>query len=261
MPRVLLVEDDADIRQALVFLLQDEGYQTREASTQKDALALVDTTTFDLVITDLLTHDRKRPLASAMMLREYANPTPVAILSAWPTVLESPGAADFAFIMSKPFDLDMLLTSIAGALQRHRSLSPEEEQRAQVVRQYFAALSACDWNALTGLCSDDVIYVLPGNDPLSATVEGKAAFRAYTESVFAHFPAARFEQVSVYATPGGLAARYQARWLDDGPTEQLQSGAVVFQFTGRKIKQIGIHLATDQLRRLLDTSLYSTGEE
>ncbi len=261
MPQVLLVEDDPDIRETLMILLHDEGYQTQEASTPEQAFALLDTAAFDLIMTDLLTHDQKHPLTFAVSLRERVAPTPVAILTAWPVAAQSPDVADFAFVMTKPFDLDKLLTAIAAALQKHSSLSPEEEQRAHVVKQYFAALSACDWDALISLCADDVTYVLPGSDPLSATAEGNIAFRDYAASVFAHFPASCFEQVSVYATPGGMAARYQARWLGKNHIEQLQSGAVVFQFTGLHIQRIGIRLATDQLRRIRETSLYSVRKE
>lgn len=261
MPHILLVEDDRDVRETLVSLLHDEGYQTAETSTLDDAFALLDSTTFDLIMTDLLNHDQERPLASVLLLRERATPTPVAVLSGWMAAGQSPGAADFAFVMTKPFDLDALLTAIAAALQQSKVFSPEEEQRAQVVRQYFAALSTSDWDTLVGLCADNVTYVLPGNDPLSATVEGKSAFRAYAETVFAQFPAARFEQVSTYVTPGGMAARYQARWLGTNKVEQVQAGAVVFQFTGIQIQRIGIRLATDRLRRRMETSFNSPQEE
>ncbi len=124
MPQVLLVEDDPDIRETLMFLLHDEGYQTREASTPEEALALLDTATFDLIMTDLLTHDGEQPLASAVLLRDRAAPTPVAILTAWPVAAASLDVADFAFIMTKPFDLDHLLTAIAATLQMHKVAKP-----------------------------------------------------------------------------------------------------------------------------------------
>lgn len=252
MPQILLIEDDPAIRESLVYLLRDEGYQAQEAVTLDVALDLIDRFTFDLVLTDLLDHDPDQPLASAIALRDRAAPTPVAILSAWPTITTTPEAAEFAFVMSKPFDLDELLTTIAAAL--HTRLSPEEEARALVVRQYFDALSTSDWDALVSICTDDVIYVLPGNSALSATVQGKSAFQAYSESVFAHFPAAHFEPVSIYATPSGMAARYQVRWLGNEHQEQQQAGAVVFQFSGLLIRRIGIQLANEQLRQLLETS-------
>jgi DNA-binding response OmpR family regulator len=168
MPHILLVEDDDAIRETLVLLLQDEGYQTQEATSVASALYLIEQATYDLILTDLFTHDPAAPLASALALREQAAPTPVAILSAWPANATDPEAADIAFIMSKPFDLDALLTAIAAALDA--PLNPEDDQRAQVARRYFSALSSHDWDTLVNLCADDVTYILPGNASLSATV-------------------------------------------------------------------------------------------
>ena len=258
MPHILLVEDDDAIRETLVLLLQDEGYQTQEATSVASALYLIEQATYDLILTDLFSHDPAAPLASVLALREQATPTPVAILSAWPASATDPEAADFAFIMSKPFDLDALLTAIAAALDA--PLSPEDDQRAQVARRYFDALSSRDWDALVILCADDVTYILPGNTSLSATVEGKSAFRAYTEAVFAHFPAARFDPVILYSTPTGVAARYQSHWLTPNGDEERQSGAVIFQFSGLRIQRIGIRLANTQLQRAVETSSYPPGD-
>ena len=260
MAPILLIEDDPGIREALVLLLDDEGYQTREATTLQEAYDLIDHGAFDLILTDLLTHDQDTPFASALTLLERATPTPVAILSAWQAITAAPDAARFAFVMSKPFDLDALLTAIAAALHTGRVLSPEDEQRAQVVRQYFASLSHRDWDALVSLCADDVVYALPGASPLSATVVGKPAFRAHSEAVFAHFPGARFDPVNIYATPAGMAARYQSRWLGADQREHQQAGATIFQFSGLHIQQIGVRLASDQLRSLIESSSYPTEE-
>lgn len=254
MSEILLIEDDPGIREALVLLLDDEGYQTQEATTLEEAYDLIDYGAFDLILTDLLVHNEDAPFASVMQLQQRAAPTPVAILSAWRAIQSAPEAAQFAFVMSKPFDLDALLTAIAAALRTSGALTPEEEERAQVVRHYFAALSHRDWNALVRLCTDDVVYALPGASPLSATIEGKPALRAYSEAIFAHFPGAWFDPVNIYATPTGMAARYQARWLDDDQREQQQAGATIFQFSGLLIRLIGIRLANNQMRSLLESS-------
>ncbi len=259
MAPILLIEDDPGIREALVLLLDDEGYQTQEATTLEEAYDLIDHNTFDLILTDLLVHNQDAPFASVVQLQQRAAPTPVAILSAWRAIQSAPEAAQFAFVMSKPFDLDALLTAIAAALRTRGALRPEEEERAQVVRQYFAALSHRDWDALVRLCTDDVLYVLPGASPLSATVAGKPAFRAHSEAVFAHFPGARFDPINIYATPTGMAARYQSRWLGADQREYQQAGATIFQFSGLHIQRIGIRLANDQLRSLLESSSYPPG--
>jgi ketosteroid isomerase-like protein len=57
-------------------------------------------------------------------------------------------------------------------------------------------------------------------------VHGRAAFRAYTKETIRQFPATRFEQVTVYAAPHGLAAHFQGRWTTGELGQQQQSGSV-----------------------------------
>ncbi|MFD0200359.1 MULTISPECIES: response regulator transcription factor [Saccharothrix] len=51
---VLLVEDDEHIRQALGLALDDEGFTVTDAVSGEDALDLLQTTTFDVVLLDLM---------------------------------------------------------------------------------------------------------------------------------------------------------------------------------------------------------------
>ncbi|KOX19699.1 transcriptional regulator [Saccharothrix sp. NRRL B-16348] len=51
---VLLVEDDEHIRQALGLALDDEGFTVTDAVSGEDALDLLKTTTFDVVLLDLM---------------------------------------------------------------------------------------------------------------------------------------------------------------------------------------------------------------
>ena len=53
-PRILLVEDDKRIRQALGLALADEGCQVVEARSGEDALELLASATVDLVRLDLM---------------------------------------------------------------------------------------------------------------------------------------------------------------------------------------------------------------
>jgi hypothetical protein len=87
--------------------------------------------------------------------------------------------------------------------------------------------------------------------PFSRVVHGRAAFRAYTDETFHQSPAARFEQVTVYAAPHGLAARFQGRWTTGQLGEQKQSGSVNFQFAGDLIRQIGVRLNDERLETLM----------
>jgi two-component system OmpR family response regulator len=51
--RVLLVEDIADIRQLLVFLLSSEGAEVRAAASAREALETAAMWSFDVLLTDL----------------------------------------------------------------------------------------------------------------------------------------------------------------------------------------------------------------
>ena len=53
MARILLVEDDPDVRPLLEHILHGEGYETTVTETVTNALALIGQQPFDLVITDV----------------------------------------------------------------------------------------------------------------------------------------------------------------------------------------------------------------
>jgi two-component system nitrogen regulation response regulator NtrX len=52
MTRILLVEDDDDVRLALEDLLVDEGYAVTAVASVNEATAFLDAASFDLVLTD-----------------------------------------------------------------------------------------------------------------------------------------------------------------------------------------------------------------
>jgi len=98
-------------------------------------------------------------------------------------------------------------------------------------------------------------YVLPGPAPFAATVRGHTAFRAYTAETYRHFAALRFTNIHVYATPQGLAARYQSAWrAPDGATLRHE-GIVLFAFAGERIARIGVYVHADRLRAQLHAPL------
>lgn len=54
MKRILVVDDEAQIRTMLTQMLELEGYEVHTAENGEDGLALVGRYTFDLVITDMI---------------------------------------------------------------------------------------------------------------------------------------------------------------------------------------------------------------
>ncbi len=246
--RILVAEDDADLSETLCAVLDDYGYGVETAASLEEALALVDRSSFGFILSDLFTGQGADRLHAVEQLRERAFPTPVGLVTGWKVSELEAVSRGFAWVLQKPFDIDKLVTEIAAHVEL--PLDAERERQAHVVRAYFAALSARDWNALVGLCADDVTYVLPPPAPFAQEIHGKEAFRRYTEETYAHFPGARFEEPRVYALPRGMAARYVGRWPAEGEMHQ-QAGAVIFQFEGERIKQIGVRLNAEQLRALV----------
>lgn len=52
--RILIVDDDPHIRRLLILYLRDPGLEVQEAATGEEALALLNSQTFDVVLLDLI---------------------------------------------------------------------------------------------------------------------------------------------------------------------------------------------------------------
>jgi CheY-like chemotaxis protein len=256
--RLLIVEHDPGVSDLLRAFLAREGYEVLVVASPQEALAGLEEHTYHLILTDLFRTGEREPFRSIEPLRDRAHPTPVAVMTGWKVAAEEVTWRGFACLIGKPFDLEDLLTSIAACLKR--PFSPEQTRQARGVQAYFAALGARDWDALVALCTDEVIYYLPGQLPFAGTITGKAAFRAYTEETFRQFPAARFEEVLVYSHPSGLAARYRSCWQTPEAEVVRVTGAVLFGFEGERIARIGIQLGEKQQQVLQAYSEPARGE-
>lgn len=114
MARVLVVDDESDIRLALAEVLAEEGHQVVAARDGAEALKFLCSFHPDLVLLDLMMpgmngwefRREQKQLADSALAH-----TPVVILSA----LGREGAIDAEGFVPKPFDLEELL----GAITRH----------------------------------------------------------------------------------------------------------------------------------------------
>ena len=115
---VLLVEDDADIRDSLQDILEDEGFDVVPAANGKQAidfLTLNDPIGADLVILDLL-----MPMVSGwevlerMTADERLSGIPVVVLSA----AAAPKPARAQGFVRKPFSLEAFVSKVHGVVDR-----------------------------------------------------------------------------------------------------------------------------------------------
>jgi two-component system response regulator TctD len=117
--RLLLVEDDGDLGEAVRRNLERSGFTTDLMATADDAEAAIATTGYAALLLDLGLPDRDG-VALIRHLRQRGSPLPILILTARDAVpdrvrgLEA-GADDY---LVKPFDHDELVARIRAVLRR-----------------------------------------------------------------------------------------------------------------------------------------------
>jgi two-component system chemotaxis response regulator CheY len=110
--RVLVVDDDPDIRELLFTALEDEGFEVVPAGNGQEALAIIKTFRPDVIVLDLM-----MPVMDgwqfAAELRSRDEDIPLVLLSAARDLRSHAKALSAADIIEKPFDLSELLPKIA----------------------------------------------------------------------------------------------------------------------------------------------------
>lgn len=110
-PTILVVEDDAVIRELLMELLESEGYIVRTAPDGQEALDGLKVDCPDLVISDLA-----MPRLDGARLRKAAReahcPARFILMSA----MRKHGSWHDAVFLPKPFDIDQLLNLVEREL-------------------------------------------------------------------------------------------------------------------------------------------------
>ena len=114
--RVLIVDDEMDVCEALAFRLKREKYQTETAPDVARAIECLKNSDFDLVLCDY-----QMPEANGLKLLEYCqsqDKTPFVLMSAYSSISRdqaiSLGASDF---LEKPFTNDEWIRRIAKILR------------------------------------------------------------------------------------------------------------------------------------------------
>ena len=123
-PRILVIDDEAQIRRFLDIGLRAEGYEVLLASNAADGLALAATQSPDLLILDIGLPDRDGHEVLAE-LRQWSQ-MPVLMLSVRDTEAEKVRALDRGAndYMTKPFGIQELMARLR-ALLRNRPGEPE----------------------------------------------------------------------------------------------------------------------------------------
>jgi DNA-binding response OmpR family regulator len=125
-PRVLVAEDDPEMRRLVVEALRGDGYEVLEARDGGRLLVelaqeLAGGSRPDLV--DLLVTDLRMPICNGLQIVEQLRaarcPTPVVMMTAFGDATTRDRALALgALLFDKPFDVDDLRTAVACLLRR-----------------------------------------------------------------------------------------------------------------------------------------------
>jgi len=134
---LLIVEDEAPLRQAIAEQLADHGYLVEQAESGEAAVARLADFAFDIIITDLRLPGIDGSSVVEAAVERY--PDIVAIvITGYGTFKDAVnaikrGAHDF---VSKPFQIDALLHVLDSALEQRRLRSENAYLRAQLDEKY-----------------------------------------------------------------------------------------------------------------------------
>lgn len=126
-PRLLVLEDDASLRDVLVRSLSAEGFATRAVGTAHELLELVDAGLPDVFVIDIGLPDADgRDVCQALRARGVE--TPVLFLTARDALTDrlsgfTVGGDDY---VTKPFDLDEVVARLRALIRRLRTDSEVE---------------------------------------------------------------------------------------------------------------------------------------
>ncbi|HEY3939835.1 MAG TPA: sigma-54 dependent transcriptional regulator [Bryobacteraceae bacterium] len=227
--RILVIDDEADIRESLELLLSSENYLVDLAENATSGLQKFETGAHDLVLLDLMMPDRSG-MEVLTDIRQRDQETPVFMLTAYGSeevavrALKS-GANDY---FAKPWDNDKLLIEIDRMISKGR-LERENTQLKRALKQRYAFPNIVGKSERMLRLLDQVAQVAPSRATILITGETGTGKELIAKAVHAH--SARADQMFVPVNSGSL------------PSELLESilfGHLKGSFTGAIANRKGL---------------------
>ena len=136
--KVLVIDDEADIREGLELLLTSEGFSVDLAQNGTEGLHRIENHAYDLVLLDLMMPDRSG-MEVLSEVRERDKETPIFMITAYGSVEAAVnalklGANDY---FSKPWDNEKLIIEISRMIAGRR-LESENTQLKRALKQRYS---------------------------------------------------------------------------------------------------------------------------
>jgi DNA-binding NtrC family response regulator len=226
--RILIIDDEADIRESLETLFSMEDYTVDMAVNGIEGLRRFEKSSFDLVLLDLMMPDRSG-LEVLGDIRQRDSETPVIMLTAYGSAEVAvkalkAGANDY---FSKPWDNEKLLVEVANLIARGR-LERENTLLKRALKQRYSFPNIIGKSDRMQRVLDLVSQVAPSRSTILLTGETGTGKEVIAKAIHAHSP--RADKTFVAVNSGSL------------PTELLEStlfGHVKGAFTSAYASQKG----------------------
>lgn len=200
--RVLVIDDEADIREGLETLLDLEGFTVQSAENATEGLKKFEAGIFDLVLLDLMMPDRSG-LEVLDDIRKRDTETPVFLITAYGSIevaveaLKS-GANDY---FSKPWDNEKLLIEIERQMARTR-LERENRELRRALKQRYSFPNIVGKSERMLRVLDLVSQVAPSKSNILITGETGTGKELIAKAIHANSP--RADQPFVGVNSGSL---------------------------------------------------------
>jgi two-component system response regulator AtoC len=207
-PRILIVDDEPNIRQGLAEALQDQGYEIEQAASGEAALELLQMKPFDLVLVDLVMEEMDGIEVLRQINREWPQ-TEVVIITAYGTIETAvkalkEGAYDY---LTKPINVKRFRSYVHNIL-RAQELQEENKRLREQLR------TEQEYSQIIGR-SEKLLTILEMIDQLAPTdvnilIEGESGTGKELVAHAIHQKSGRgpkpFISVNCGALPKGLIA-------------------------------------------------------
>lgn len=144
--RILIIDDDENIRKVLQTILEDEGYAVETADTAKKGIERSENAFFNLALIDVRLPDMEG-IELLTKLRDTKPKIRKIIVTGYPTLQNAVAAVNKGadgYIM-KPFDVEKILATIKDQLKKQMEEKTfSEEKIAQFIETRVKELDAED---------------------------------------------------------------------------------------------------------------------
>jgi len=145
MPVVLIVDDDAGLRDGLSEAVRDLGHQPQVAASGREALSHLDAYPPDAVLLDLRMPGGIDGIEVLRRIRARPNPPPVAVLTAFASAENTIEAMRLGAFdhLTKPIGRNDLKSLLSRMLAHREAMTPQDDTPEQSAGSLIGASEEC----------------------------------------------------------------------------------------------------------------------